>query len=259
MPLTAIGRYEATVVLDTDSGRKELASAGFHFVPLRRIVGVAALAALLIMAAIQPWRFSRARTARWLALPLAAGLGVFSLCSGDGSDIELVSYEMIAFALFMGTICSMRGKNRTAALLAGAVIGMLVCYAGLSLSMIKQGDFSQYWSEGLGVSAIGAGVCYLPTVFALVAVRHRFSWPRLLAGLVVSLLLVNAAGAVAYSFFFVRMQLLEGLAMTGMSSPFSAAFFVFAVFNPWCREGLIRVWGLDREKTSSACIPSDAR
>ena len=109
---------------------------------------------------------------------------------------------------------------------------------------------SEYWQSYAWWSLLVAATYYLPSILALAAVWKRFTWKRLAVGLVASLLLVYATvTALGWAS--------ENALNVPPVLPYPVVFFLFATFNPWCRQGLIRAWGLNRERAASLVTPPE--
>ena len=250
MPLTAIGRCEAALVSGTPGATRELFSKPFFFIPkflLSRIL-VALLATGMLVILV---RLSLRRQAggRWLLIPPIVGLAAAVLDKGNSFVIPIVSAQAVSIAAILGITCGFRKRRRLISLLLGFLINLAMQYIVLT---IWRGASHIDWDKRLVVIVCVVTLAWcLPTVIGLVAVRRRFTPLRLAFGL-----LITAAAAVAILVKFLEIDIfskpedLLGTACFTLS--YCAMFFVYAVFNPWCRQGLIRAWGLDSGR-ETAC------
>jgi hypothetical protein len=109
----------------------------------------------------------------------------------------------------------------------------------------------------LATGAVACLVWYAPVMFSLIAVRRTYTVLRLLAGLgigwgAVILVAVGVAYALTGS-----PELVLSLAPVALifTSLYPVAFLVFLLTSPWCREGVIRTYGLDRERPQPPPLP----
>ncbi len=261
MPISAFGHYEVVITTPVDGKDKVVATKSFNYIPLHRIMLIVLVLAGGIICLFKPWRQWRHMTIeRWLIIIPVMPLLVFLIFPTP----VMTTLAGLVFAQLFG-LCAMMlvaGKSQV----RRRTVGFLLVYALNALPAIGVTAIAgRSWGYcsipmAMGIGSLGSLVWYLPAMFSLIAIRRRYSILRLLAGLGISwliVILIVIGAAAAQMGGAENLIILLPITMTTMmlTSVFLVGFLILMITNRWCREGIIRTFGLDRDRPKPPPLP----
>lgn len=251
MPATAFGTYEAVATVEVAGETRELCATPISFVPTVRVTGLVFIVLGLVSLLVALRRRTAAGNARWLVLPAVLGVvGFLAIPESDefGTTFPcLAAAEMWGLSLSLALICRFRKRRRTVATMLVIILNTLLWMGAFVLA-----EGTQWWTYYILPCIFGTLISAVPSLLGLIAVRRRFSGRRLAAGLLI-VWAVSVPATVAGIVLAMDMPLDLVLVPTLLGGlPYLIGFFVLAVRNPWCREGLIRTFGLNADEPQAS-------
>lgn len=254
MPLPAFGKYEVAATTQVNGKTQEFCSDSFTYLPILRLIAVL----LSIFALMLPVVLRRSAIANkqswWLVIPVLLALLVFAFAPDHNRLGYLILAEspsqMISLSLFLWIVCSFSKRRRAVSALVILLIsaGVLLAIAAGTYGM----SFLRYdihiWNL-VSVALLWA----LPVILTMFALVPRFTRLRL-AVLLTFFWALSVTGQIYYSCSVWGMPLILKFVLPIILSPLPGllGLLLYAALNSWCREGLIRAFGMKvRDQTPS--------
>lgn len=249
MPLTAFGAYDVVAFVRSGNETHELCRQSFFFCPFFRFASVL-LVLVAVAALVRHFAVRRLNPAWWVLAPLGFGFVAFMLVPPLSSELGILSVfalaQMVGLSVVLFNLCRCKKRRR---FVGGVLTLVLNIVALLVLVRLEIGDMD------CGELMILSLLWILPSLLCLLAVRRIFTRWRIAIGTVIGWL-VTVAAFTAYAYFR------WGYASLGsnilwtilMPVPYLLGFFLLVAFNPWCRAGVIRVFGLNRTGSDPCAV-----
>lgn len=250
MPLTAFGTYDVVAFVRRGNENHELCRQSFYFCPFFRFASV-----LIILGAgvvlIRHFAIRRLGSAWWVTAPLALGVVVFGFFPGFLSPSRTTSNfvglaQTAGLSLVLWSLCRFKRRRRV-------VAGLLALALNVVVLLIVERLASDSDGFQLIHFAYTPLMWVLPSLLGLLAVRRVFTRWKLAMGIaIVWLITVGAFTAYTHLRWDIPFEEHAVLWITSMVPlPYLAGFFLLVAFNRWCREGVIRAFGLNRMGSKS--------
>jgi hypothetical protein len=244
MPFTAFGKYEIAATTQVNGKTQAFCSDSFVYLPILRLIAVLLTVCAVMLPAVlrklaiankQPW---------WLVAPVVLASLVFTFAPVNNHFdyflLVAVPSQMISLSLLFLIVCSFSKRRRIVSaiiiLLLNAGVLLAAAAATYGTSSVRY-DFFYTILSGLSWS--------LPVLLSLFVLLRAFTITRL-AVLLTILWGLTVAGMICYCHngFGMPLVLEFVLPLLLFQVPYISGFLLFVMLNNWCREGLIRAFGM---------------